>query len=381
MQLVAHCLTDGLPVVIASRDVRTFPLRVALIEGEALDSWLEFVAYRHHTPPAVLLRYCGIDPQVFLHSWLVRPQLAQFERLAALAEEPLEDLAAATLLRYAGVEFDRAARGQRPRPSAWGWRAFSRLCPQCLSDSGGRWQIAWRLNWTFACLRHRRILAESCACCCGRQRWGTLRAREVPTPGRCARAYRDRTRRAIVACSADLTRAGGLRLADTDPALGAQRLINDLLDGEPVDLPLYRGSDATARLILHDIKTIARWAISAVASEEFECLASAQLVAELARQNRHQCPGATRPSSSAAINPCAAEAAIGIIAATHIVGAIDGSASTEMFARLMRSARAAGRHVSIPAHATLTPRVQHIHARAHDVVVGDSTGPVTIGSS
>jgi hypothetical protein len=44
VQLVAHCLTDGLPLVIASRDVRTFPLRVALIEGEALDSWLEFVA-------------------------------------------------------------------------------------------------------------------------------------------------------------------------------------------------------------------------------------------------------------------------------------------------------------------------------------------------
>src|SRR6185312_1056880 len=111
-----------------ARAGRTFPLRVAPVDGEALDSWLEFVAYRHHTPPAAILRHCGIHPQSFLQSWLVHPQPTQFERLAAMTGILPERLLAATLHPYSGIELDRDARGQRPRPSAWGWRAFSRLC-------------------------------------------------------------------------------------------------------------------------------------------------------------------------------------------------------------------------------------------------------------
>lgn len=364
-------------MVTTSRGARTFPLRVTLLEGEALDSWLEFVAYRHRTPPAVLLRYCGIDPQVFLHSWLVRPQVAQFERLAALAETPVEALAAATLLRYEGVEFRRATRSLRPRPSAWGWRASSRLCPQCLNDSGGRWQIAWRLNWTFACLTHHRIVAGACPRCGGLQRWGALRAREVPTPGRCARAYRDRTRSAPVPCAADLTRAGGLIVGAAHPALRAQRLINRLLDREQLNLPLYPGCEAAPRRILSDIKTIARWAISSVGSHELQRHASAQLAAEICRLDRPT--ASAQHSSSISTNLGAAETAIGIIIATRIVGAPDRCAATGILARLMHSARAVGGHVAIPAHATLTPALRQIHAAAHGSVVGDN--PVRVGSS
>ncbi|MEC4015482.1 TniQ family protein [Streptomyces sp. H27-D2] len=48
------------------------------------------------------------------------------------------------------------------------WRFYgttSRYCPACLADNGGRWQVHWRLGWTFACTRHRVLLLERCPRC------------------------------------------------------------------------------------------------------------------------------------------------------------------------------------------------------------------------
>ncbi|MER5897677.1 TniQ family protein [Streptomyces sp. NPDC001876] len=48
------------------------------------------------------------------------------------------------------------------------WRFYgttSRYCPACLADNGGRWQLHWRLGWTFACTRHRLMLLERCPRC------------------------------------------------------------------------------------------------------------------------------------------------------------------------------------------------------------------------
>ncbi|WIM89753.1 TniQ family protein [Candidatus Mycobacterium wuenschmannii] len=360
---------------------RTFPLRVTPVAGEALDSWLEFIAYRHHTPPATILRYCGIQPQVFLHSWLVRPDTAQVERLAAVTGTQPDQLIAGTLHSYVGIETDGRARTARPRPSAWGWRASSRLCPHCLADSGGRWQIAWRLNWSFACLAHHRLLVESCPHCGGRLRWGTLLAREVPTPGRCARAYLDRVRQTAASCSADLTQASGLSLAAAHPAINAQRVIDTLLSRGPVGLPLYRDSQTTRGQILRDIKIIARWAIYNATTAELGRCGIDDLVRELGRANVHRWSNVAVNSSSVSVNPMAAEAAIGLIIATNIVSAPNRGAAARELARLMRSARTADRHCAIPGRAALTAPLRHVHATAHDSVTVDLAEATTAGPS
>ena len=42
--------------------MRTLPIRLAPIEGEALDSWLEALAHRAHTAFGDLLSAVGLDP-------------------------------------------------------------------------------------------------------------------------------------------------------------------------------------------------------------------------------------------------------------------------------------------------------------------------------
>jgi hypothetical protein len=63
--------------------------------------------------------------------------------------------------RHRGTLHRAQARQREERPP-WTRRSGSRFCPQCLCQSGGRWQLAWRSTWSFACLTHRCLLADAC---------------------------------------------------------------------------------------------------------------------------------------------------------------------------------------------------------------------------
>jgi hypothetical protein len=39
------------------------------------------------------------------------------------------------------------------------------VCPECIRESDGRWQLSWRLGWSFACVQHNRLLADACPTC------------------------------------------------------------------------------------------------------------------------------------------------------------------------------------------------------------------------
>jgi hypothetical protein len=70
-------------------------------------------------------------------------------------------LSAMTLERYdqVAVSIDRERR-TLTHPPAWRRHAGSRYCPACLRETGGRWQLSWRLPWTYACLIHSCLLAD-----------------------------------------------------------------------------------------------------------------------------------------------------------------------------------------------------------------------------
>ncbi|MCX5265613.1 TniQ family protein [Streptomyces sp. NBC_00199] len=146
---------------------RTLPIRYAPYPGEALDSWLEFLAARLHCPFADVLRALGLPTR---DAALVKPMLPRWavlttgEEIAAIAASSgvAEDvLVAMTLRRFGGhaVVVEPDQRRVEPR-MLWG-RAGSRFCPACLADSNGRWQVTWRLGWSFACTRHQVLLAVS----------------------------------------------------------------------------------------------------------------------------------------------------------------------------------------------------------------------------
>jgi hypothetical protein len=71
----------------------------------------------------------------------------------------------------------------RRTPRWWRQLSGSRYCPRCLAANGGRWMLAWRIPWVFACAGCQVLLADTCPDCGRRHRnTRTGRPRE---PGRC----------------------------------------------------------------------------------------------------------------------------------------------------------------------------------------------------
>ncbi|MBO0885000.1 MAG: TniQ family protein, partial [Mycobacterium sp.] len=137
--------------------VRTLPIRVAPVEGEALDSWLEAIADRTQTAFGDLLPAVGLPARKPSgnSSWILKLTSDECKALAAVTGTSQSVLESMTLSTYFGraiyVDTSLEALG---RGFLWGRGTGSRFCPMCLADSNGRWQLKWRLRWTFACTIH-----------------------------------------------------------------------------------------------------------------------------------------------------------------------------------------------------------------------------------
>lgn len=206
--------------------VRTMPIRVSPIPGEAIDSWLEVLAHRTHTAWADLLSAVGLDaPNSAANSgWVVQilpGESAAISAATGLAGPMLDTM---TLARYAhtALRIDPATRSVS-RAFPWSRAGASRYCPYCLADTDGRWQLAWRLAWSFACLEHHCLLADTCPQCGRAQRYRGLAGHIVPMPGHCANPATNGGR-ARARCNADLTNAVA-HFRDDHPVLTAQRVV------------------------------------------------------------------------------------------------------------------------------------------------------------
>jgi len=212
--------------------VRTLPLRLAPARGEALDSWVEALARRYRMGTRPMLWTLGLTRPALLVNHLLdgtdRTTWRSVEQAAGLASSRL----------------DAAVWRPTDRLHSGG----SRFCPRCLDESGGRWQISWRGNWTVACLRHQVLLADLCPLCQSPQRTRLPGGLEPIGPATCTRTLRRPMRR----CGTDLRSAPVTSASEND--LAAQRwidaLIADLADPDKA---------TAARAVLADLPTIAAW--------------------------------------------------------------------------------------------------------------------------
>jgi TniQ protein len=129
---------------------------LAPLPGEALDSWLGAYADLLHVTVRDIFRFAGIDcgqagrGQLSGKPWLHQLAEPELAALSAAAGVPAQTLAGMTLARYHGTGL--AARpGIPPAPRWWRQPSGSRYCPRCLAANGGRWMLAWRIPWAFAC--------------------------------------------------------------------------------------------------------------------------------------------------------------------------------------------------------------------------------------
>lgn len=135
--------------------MRTLPTRVAIGDGEALDSYLERVAVANDLSTRDLFRLLTEahdtvrPPAAFM---MTKPVAALVSRLQLLSGLTSDEMERATLVRYdRGRPLDLAGLDPCNRYSyrkvvSRGWFPShgSPVCPLCLPD-GGVWQLHWRL--------------------------------------------------------------------------------------------------------------------------------------------------------------------------------------------------------------------------------------------
>ncbi len=190
-----------------------------------------------------------------------------------------------TLARYQGTGLaEVTADPGRPRTPRW-WRQLtgSRYCPRCLAVNGGRWMLAWRIPWTFACTACQVLLADTCPDC-GRRHQCT-RTGQPHQPGRC-----DLTglplppwrppRGGIVTCTSDLADSPSEALPAGGHVLAAQQHTDALITA----LLASRGQPAETAALqqrLDDIHAVARAAASALTGAAAPPAAATAVLAEL----------------------------------------------------------------------------------------------------
>lgn len=245
--------------------VRTLPIRLPPLPGEALDSWLEATARRMDTALGDVLLHLGFPVRHqpgnqfrgIPADWTIVLDEQRTNAVAHATGTSLETIAALTLAHYDGRALHMSAGGRAvSRHVLWGRGGGSRFCPECLLASGGRWQLSWRLGFSFACTRHCRLLADCCPHCGRVPRQRPRSGRSVPQSEFCGNPPTRPTRPFSAGCGTDLTSVSTLLLPPGHPVLMAQDRVMEIIDGATAAFGPYRTSPQPASAVLADIRAL-----------------------------------------------------------------------------------------------------------------------------
>jgi TniQ/Bacterial regulatory helix-turn-helix protein, lysR family len=211
------------------------PFTLAPLPGESFESWLEAYAARLQVSTTELATALGL-PEGYLRT-SVRLLLTHVpaEHLTALSGSTgLSPSALAGMFHRPGPQPTPDRPGATSIHRAWSPMLGTRFCPTCLAGNDGRFQLAWRLPWTFLCLDHNQPLASACPRCTRPPR---IRIRTNPRQAdrsRCSGPASPRRTR-LTPCDADLTTATPPSFDNLPAARHAQLFINRLLThaGDP----------------------------------------------------------------------------------------------------------------------------------------------------
>jgi TniQ len=315
-----------------ARAVRTLPIGLDPVTGEALDSWLEALCRQLGCAWGDFIAAVGLPPPsagLCTPPWLIRLTAAQAGALHAATGVPIPRLHAMTL-----ASLDGTALGLLPATRAldrsfpWSRFRFSRYCPACLQGNGGRWPLFWRTGWAFACTEHCCLLADECPACRRRLRGHVGLVERVPSDGqRCALPATHATGRNSPRCGADLAAAVTVALGRHHRAVTAQHLIRDVIDSGAATFGIYHSHTTTAVEALADIRAVAGRILAYATADDWRRVLPADLsTAYLAAQQRQRSAASSArstPKPGLAAPSQAVTAAAGITAALAILGSAD----------------------------------------------------------
>lgn len=337
----------------------TLPLRVAPLPGESLESWLQALAHRHRAQWGELLDVllpapdpgAGAKwPRRSTHRLTLRVTDEEAASIAHVTGVAVADIHAMTLSHYAG-----RATGINPdsgtyTPFPWGRTHGSRYCPQCLADTSGRWQLGWRLGWTFLCPRHRCLLLDRCPRCQQVQRLQPLPTIRIPQPGTCLGSALPNDTRTKQYCTALLADQVTRVLPHRHPAVQAQYVINHVIERDIADFGVYRTHPQPARAALADIRSLARRVLIEPESPALAALAPADIVTAH-RHAKRRTPGPDY-HTGAHVPADAVTTAAGVIGALAVLRCATIDAAGDRFSLLLSASRARGTYL-VPANLSL----------------------------
>jgi len=320
--------------------LRSLPIRVAPLPGEALDSWLDALAFRMHMPTGDLLASVGLTRHVHHRTpggprpnWMTRLYPDEACTIAMTTGTTAAQVTAMTLSAYDGraLIIDQNS-GQVNRKRLWGRNAGSRYCPSCLAETDGRWSLSWRLGWSFACLRHQCLLTDACPKCNRIQHVYRFRGHRHSHPALCGYPAPGST--ASIRCGADLREAVPVWLGRTHPVLDAQRIVLKIIETDRASFGAYTDLPTAAVDALADIKAIAGRALAPRNAHALSCRLPTDLL-DLYRKALAEGPANQR-------SPHAVPEVPGFMAPSHaVITAAGALAALEVLGQ--RSVQEAGR--------------------------------------
>lgn len=227
-----------------AENIRRLPLVPALIDDEPFPSFIPRLAAEYQLPLIALLEACGFDPGDIRGYGVI---LGPMELMAVHAATgiPISRVQDMLLMSLHGTVADLSALrpddGASLRAAArhtWLFFSGSFACPDCLRERHGAWHLRWKTPWEFACVKHSRLMLDTCPEC-GQGLMGSRKQGGVPTfltavpqPGHCTGRPREaRTGRAARPCGFPLTEAETPGLDPVGRVIRAQRELDAVLDG------------------------------------------------------------------------------------------------------------------------------------------------------
>jgi TniQ/Bacterial regulatory helix-turn-helix protein, lysR family len=309
--------------------VRSLPILLDPVDGEALDSWLDAICRQLGCTWGDFAEAVGLPPRhrgVQTPAWLTRLTETEAAQLNAATGLSIEALHSMTLARLdgTGLRF-RAGTRTLDRSFPWSRCRFSRYCPRCLRENGGRWQLFWRSGWAFACVEHRCPLVDECPTCAHRLRGHVGRAELVPDGQRCSHPAAHAKGRTPQRCGTELATAPTVQFRHGHPTITAQRSIAELIDSDAATFGIYQRHGTAAVEALADIRAVAGRILAYATPDDWRRVLPADLsTAYSATQHRRRTSAGSTGSKPGLAAPAhAVTAAAGITAALAILDTTD----------------------------------------------------------
>ncbi|MFZ3492595.1 TniQ family protein [Streptomyces sp. 5.8] len=212
---------------------RALPLRVAVMPGEGLDSWVEALGRRYGITMATTLRTLGLPKTVLTRQLITSLPVTTLRRIETQAGLPAGRLNTAVV----GDSFPFGPQQQRR----------CRFCPQCLAERDGRWLMNWWLPWVFACTRHGSLLHDTCPGCGEGLRIQMPGHTHRHPAGTCTRG------KSKPGCGTSLTDVPALTLDTGHPLLTTQNSIDELLTAADTPRSLWTDLNRCTPWLMHVI--------------------------------------------------------------------------------------------------------------------------------